>query len=183
MFTPIAMKAMKINQSSTAEDLYWIQSKPRSKTTKSSKPIYLGGLTSQKSGQIFCLAVRPLTRAVRPVGLAVRPLWWAVRPLVQWTVKSGRKTKWQIGLTFDSWLQTSRNLNHTFSSILGTYSNQRLRRSLAKFRLFFVWVKEGQKPSQNENEVQRLARGGWMIKMILYVFPHVTASKIEARNQ
>ena len=110
---------------------------------------------------------------------AVWPVSLAVRPAVTRTVEQSEKQpviKTQIDLTFDSHGQNLPKLRHTFSKILGTYSNQEFQRSNPKTLSFLDWTKVVQERCKNENVIQTLARGWLMIKMILDMFPHVTAS-------
>ena len=107
-----------------------------------------------------------------------RSLWRSDRQRPEPKICSEKQPviKTQIDLTFDSPGQNLPKLRHTFSKILGTYSNQELQRSNPKSLSFLDWTKVVQERCKNENVIQTLARGWLMIKMILDMFPHVTAS-------
>ena len=76
-------------------------------------------------------------------------------------IRSGFKTK--INVTFEPLGQTLRDLNHTFLTILGTYSNQKFQRSIPRFLSFCIWTKKDAKPGKNKPLIQSLARGWLMI--------------------
>ena len=93
------------------------------------------------------------------------------------------RTKTKMNITFDSLGQSLRNLKHSFSRRLRTYTNHSFNRSTIKFQPFSRFGKEGSKPSQNANHDPRLARGLWMILMTLDGLPQVTASTINKTTQ
>ena len=102
-------------------------------------------------------AVWPLVLAVGPVvealgGLTATPGGWTGEEQRRNTVlKTVPWTRPKIDLTFDSQGKTSRNLNHTFLGLLGTYSNRRLQQLKPGFLSISDWSKKGQKLGQNEN--------------------------------
>ena len=163
--TPIAMEAMKINIPVQRKTSIESNREPRIKSSKQQTQKPEAGLTAPPGG---------LTDGQRSDRWNRRSDRW--RTETKHCSENSPWTRPKIDLTFDSQGKTSRNLNHTFLGLLGTYSNQRLQQLKPGFLSISDWTKKGQKLGQNEESILQLARGWLMITKTLDGFPHVTAS-------
>ena len=124
------MEAMKINIPVQRKTSIESNRNPEAKDQKQETRNPRGGLTAPPGG---------LTGGQEPKR-SDRSFWRSDRPRTETLICSEKQPviKPKIDLTFDSRGQTSRNLNHTFLGLIGTYSNQRLQQFNPGFLQFSV---------------------------------------------